>query len=400
MVSRSLTFRPRYHRSPYPARRLDRDEATLHVQRCPACDASSLTPIATIATESGPVLERSRCSACTMVTFTRRPDAAWYKAFYDSAWDPGGKAPPDSNYDAIASVLLPFLPDRDARILEIGCGYGGALETMRRHGFQRLYGLEASPRRAEHARGRGFTVAHCSAEELTSDPVIASGAPYDAVFSWHVFEHLYDPGRAVENLASLLAPDGVVFVCVPHVDAEHLFFISHYLPHVHSYSERSMSALFERHGFVIEYVDDSLRLVARKSSTRKPAPAMRAERPIRDKFVRDFGLRELAPGFSGEAVLRYSPYRGGNEILEPSYGAVTELARASTVKRAIGRAQVRLLGLDPDGGVLQRLAQRTIGRKWNEVLGEVELDAGASSLDAVDHLRVEYPGREVLAYVK
>jgi SAM-dependent methyltransferase len=396
MESASLILRPRYLRSGYLARKLRANETTRATESCPACGSRALHVFATIATSEGAaVLERARCKECSLVGFTRRPSAEWFTAFYASTWDPTGKVPADANYEPITSVLLPFLPDRNARILEIGSGYGGALETFRRAGYTNLVGSEASQKRAEHARSRGFPVALCTAEQLLTDPLIASRAPYDAIFSWHVFEHLHDPATAVANLEKLLAPGGVVFVCVPHVEAEHAFFQAHYLPHIFSYSERSIATLFERRGFGVEYLDDSLRIVARKGGTTKVAPP--PQRSLGPKLLRDFGLRELPSSFKGEAALHYSFYRGTNEILEPSYGSFMPIESAAPIRRMVARARERLIGLyvDDARSALTDLALRSIGRVYNEVIGEVERLPNDS-----ERFEVRYPGDEIIAYAK
>ena len=61
---------------------------------------------------------------------------------------------------AMKDLLKPHLPDnRDAPILDIGCGYGFALRGLRDLGYKRLLGIETSPQQAKRCRDAGFEVA-------------------------------------------------------------------------------------------------------------------------------------------------------------------------------------------------------------------------------------------------
>ncbi len=90
-------------------------------------------------------------------------------------------------------------------MLDVGCGDGSFLLEAQRQGWE-VSGTEVNPRLA---RERGLTI-H---EEL----VRASPAgPYGCITLWHSLEHFRDPQAAVQEAASLLAPDGVMLIAVPN----------------------------------------------------------------------------------------------------------------------------------------------------------------------------------------
>ncbi len=47
---------------------------------------------------------------------------------------------------------------RDSLVMEVGCGFGGKLEMLRKLGFRQVMGVEKNPESAAQAASRGFTV--------------------------------------------------------------------------------------------------------------------------------------------------------------------------------------------------------------------------------------------------
>lgn len=79
-----------------------------------------------------------------------------------------------------------WLPSRQARILDIGCGDGGLLEQLHDRGYTNLKGMDLSPSQVDRARARGLTVELGDAAELLG----ASTEVYDAIFLVDVVEHI------------------------------------------------------------------------------------------------------------------------------------------------------------------------------------------------------------------
>ena len=48
------------------------------------------------------------------------------------------------------------------------------------------------------------------------DYSVSAGGEFDAIHSAQVLEHVYDPERTIEAMASLLRPGGLVFIEVPN----------------------------------------------------------------------------------------------------------------------------------------------------------------------------------------
>ncbi|MDQ1301479.1 MAG: hypothetical protein QG637_1401 [Chloroflexota bacterium] len=90
----------------------------------------------------------------------------------------GGDAPWDAERLATtAAEVAAFLPDRRARILDIGCANGGLLRAFKDRGWGNVCGVDPSAACVENTRRLHGIEAHVAA--LSAIP--ASLGPYDAV---------------------------------------------------------------------------------------------------------------------------------------------------------------------------------------------------------------------------
>lgn len=100
---------------------------------------------------------------------------------------------------------------RPGRVLDVGCGTGGALDSFAKLGWHTV-GVEPGSRAAETARAAGHSV-------LTgSFPETAPEGRFDLVLFVHSLEHVRDPARSLARACELLAPGGAVFVATPNAD--------------------------------------------------------------------------------------------------------------------------------------------------------------------------------------
>jgi SAM-dependent methyltransferase len=345
---------PRWVRTRFRIKPLRLADSTHVHDSCPVCKSVPFVPITALSTRRGErVVERALCAACGHVAFSRMPSIDWFTALYRHEFEtvePAPLSPPIKEPIAILDVLLPRMAAGPQRILDIGCGYGSALQSFRALGHSELYGLEPSDRRAKVASGAGFRVAHRPAESLLDDPILQQGVPFDVIYSWHAFEHIFDVREAMAQAVRALRPGGLLFICVPHQEAEHFVQMAHYLPHIHSFSNDSLRALMEGEGLEVVYEDTSLRMIGRKPEAHAgKAPAVgrvtdQRER-LRQKFIRDFGLRKLPELGTADACFQYSDYHGSREVLEPSFGKFRRLDAmlprqlTSRLLTALGRAR-------------------------------------------------------------
>lgn len=99
-------------------------------------------------------------------------------------------------------------------ILDIGCSSGAFLGTMKGSAWS-LYGIEMEASTAEKAR------ANTGAEVFVGDVMDAPFAlgTFDAITSFDVLEHVYDPRAFLSRVFEWLRPGGMYFVFVPNIDS-------------------------------------------------------------------------------------------------------------------------------------------------------------------------------------
>ena len=110
---------------------------------------------------------------------------------------------------ALRAVLPGGIDGR--RVLDIGCGYGAIISTLRDEYDCDVVGLDPAPQAAEHAR-RFF--------ELELTPVTLqdyqTARPFDVILAIHSLEHVPDPAAFLRKTGELLAPGGHVFLECPN----------------------------------------------------------------------------------------------------------------------------------------------------------------------------------------
>lgn len=111
-----------------------------------------------------------------------------------------------------------FPADRNAKILDLGCGFGSMLMALKNAGYSEIEGIDLSAEQLEMARKFGVeNVEQADALEFLRS---ASGQ-YDAISAIDVLEH-QTPNEAVEFLSLVkeaLKPGGKVIMRVPNLDA-------------------------------------------------------------------------------------------------------------------------------------------------------------------------------------
>ena len=115
----------------------------------------------------------------------------------------------------IATLLMRYIEDTQARILDVGCGTGLTSVALAESGFRRLDGLDFSPAMLEQSRQRGFYSTLIEAD--LNLPLSISDASYDALISSGTFTHGHVGANALDELFRILKPGGYL-ACTIHRD--------------------------------------------------------------------------------------------------------------------------------------------------------------------------------------
>jgi SAM-dependent methyltransferase len=160
------------------------------------------------------------CQRCGFVYADTSVSQRDYDAFYrqcskyqdDQTATGGGEAAWDAErLRQTAAALADFLPDREARILDVGCANGGLLRALADLGYRRLTGIDPSPVCA--ANTRRLAGARAEAGSLAELP--RDLGPFDGIVLSHVLEHVQELQAAVAAVAGLLAEGGCIYIEVP-----------------------------------------------------------------------------------------------------------------------------------------------------------------------------------------
>ena len=149
----------------------------------------------------------------------------------------------------ILDKLISALPlPAEAQILEAGCGTGGNLAMLARHG--RVYGMEANAQALELAAAK--SVGQIALGRLPAQ-VPFVGQTFDLIALLDVLEHLDDDAAALRALRARLKPGGWMLITVP---AYPFLWSRHDELHHHKrrYVARDLRAVIEAAGCRVRYL--------------------------------------------------------------------------------------------------------------------------------------------------
>jgi len=147
------------------------------------------------------------------------------------------------------SIIISF--SKGTRYLDIGCGTAELLRYCAKRGLT-VKGIEPNE------KPRNFAQMNYSLEvegDLTA--VKGKGESFNCISFWHVLEHLPSLSQSLNDIKSILEPQGVVIIAVPNAaswDAGYYqkFWAAYDLPrHLYHFSEETLKKLIESHGFEI-----------------------------------------------------------------------------------------------------------------------------------------------------
>ena len=108
--------------------------------------------------------------------------------------------------------------DKNARILDIGCGFGQMLLRLRDDGYQNISGIDIGDESVDFCRSQKLQV-----EKIKSIAEFASSheGGYDLILMSHVLEHIPKDEiiNTLSSIRSMLAQGGIFIVMVPNAQS-------------------------------------------------------------------------------------------------------------------------------------------------------------------------------------
>lgn len=238
---------------------------THHYKACPVCKSSGIYQVLQPKdhTVSGETFEVWHCDSCELRFTQEIPIEDEIGQYYQSeeyiSHSNTSKGIVNRLYQLVRDITLiqkrklvqKLSGMKSGKILDIGCGTGEFLGTMKQAGWTAL-GLEPDPGAREQA-SKNFGL-----EVKPSDDLFNLPDKYDVISMWHVLEHVHRLHENIDQIHSLLNENGVLLIAVPNyqsLDAEHYqnFWAAYDVPrHLYHFSSKAMKHLMEGHGFQIE----------------------------------------------------------------------------------------------------------------------------------------------------
>jgi SAM-dependent methyltransferase len=169
-------------------------------------------------------------------------------------------------YGNLRAEILPLIPDRVDRFLDVGCGNGAtALWLKEAKSSSWASGVELVPQAAAEARGRLDAVFEGDIEHLQL-PIEKSSL--DLILCLDVLEHLVDPWAVTRRLQEFLKPGGALIASLPNIGSKRVL-----VPlvlkgewkydewgildrtHLRFFARKSARDLLESAGLVVDKVD-------------------------------------------------------------------------------------------------------------------------------------------------
>jgi SAM-dependent methyltransferase len=235
----------------------------LNAQRCAVCGGSELVPHLNVAGDLGPeglipttrqfgtaLSDIVRCTACGHMQLSELPSEASLAEAYGEA-ESSDYLEEEIGQRATGRWALERI-ERHAqlgRLLDLGCWVGYLLDEARARGWEPV-GVEPSAFASSFARSHfGLDVRHGDLFSTSLEP-----RSFDAVVLGDVIEHLPDPGAALDRIASLAAPGGVLYMALPDAGSRVARMLGSrwwsVIPtHVHYFTRASLRRLLVDHGW-------------------------------------------------------------------------------------------------------------------------------------------------------
>ncbi|MBI3944147.1 MAG: class I SAM-dependent methyltransferase [Chloroflexi bacterium] len=147
-------------------------------------------------------------------------------------------------------VLEAYLPyfQNFHRILDIGCGHGEFLQLLQSTGHQAV-GVDIDPAMVQTCLDHGLEVYHADVLEWLPQ----QEAPFDAIFSSNVMEHLPPDqvARIIQIAFEALRPGGILLIGVPNPESAIVQFYEFWRDptHVRLYNRQLLEFFFRDAGF-------------------------------------------------------------------------------------------------------------------------------------------------------
>ncbi|MFK8055370.1 MAG: class I SAM-dependent methyltransferase [Saprospiraceae bacterium] len=234
----------------------------VHYSTCPACNASDIKKVLTAEdhTVSHESFDIWQCDSCTLRFTQDVPTEALIGPYYQSeeyvSHSNTSKGLINGLYQQVRDITLSqkralireMTGKQTGSILDVGCGTGELLNTMKQAGWE-TRGLEPDE------GARTYAKTQYDLDVTQPEDLFKLEGTYDCVSMWHVLEHVHRLHEYLDQLNKLIGEQGTLIIAVPNYtssDAQHYGdkWAAYDVPrHLYHFSPQSMRRLLGQHGF-------------------------------------------------------------------------------------------------------------------------------------------------------
>lgn len=239
--------------------------------QCPICSDIHLELFISCKdhTVSRETFQIMRCNACGFKFTNPRPEAKDIYTYYEAeeyiSHSGTNKGLINKMYALVRSYTLQkkvglvssltkHINSETKSILDIGCGTGDFLNACKQNGYT-ITGIEPSAIARNNANEK-FGITPLTPETLFE----ISGQEFHAITLWHVLEHIYELGKTLAQVKTLLHANGVLIIAVPNCnswDAKKykVHWAAWDLPrHIYHFTENDIKQMFKKYSFSIHSI--------------------------------------------------------------------------------------------------------------------------------------------------
>jgi 2-polyprenyl-3-methyl-5-hydroxy-6-metoxy-1,4-benzoquinol methylase len=117
-------------------------------------------------------------------------------------------------YFSVRDDLIPLIPPKGKRILEVGCAGGMTGKALKGKGFEEIVGIEVNEEVAKSGKGYYDKVIIGDVEKV----ILPFGKEYfDCILYGDVLEHLVDPWQVLKKHHAFLKKGGTIICSIPNI---------------------------------------------------------------------------------------------------------------------------------------------------------------------------------------
>jgi len=233
---------------------------------CPLCKSElkkvHITKDYLVSNDSFNIME---CPTCQLRLTSPFPNMDTIGSYYDSDEYISHADGSKNIFDAVYNIVRSYMLKRKGRlvekavglktgkILDIGCGTGHFLNTMKENDWE-VSGVEVSP------KARALVMNQFGIDTLSPDEWFNSDEKYDIITCWHSLEHVHEPWVYLEKIKRQLDIDGVLVIALPNyksTDAKK--YDSHWAAydtprHLFHFSPSSLEKIMFKNDFLVQEI--------------------------------------------------------------------------------------------------------------------------------------------------